>query len=346
MTMNYYVGETNYIYKVAVSADRIEEEELRRATSAGLVYSRTYDKEKDTVAVKYGPECDMNRLDQRVLEKSVTQNSTVMAVFGGMNMESTVLKQNYDYFVQRVSLVRRGEQSLADRLQTGDQERDKRVKTLLLKLLKDVGTNIVDYVVDEASLSIAELVRSGAPDVIVEAMKSQYPSGLITHKNLRFIHSTAKEGERDLDSGVESLGTINIIRVLVVMYDIVMGRKSSCIDEIEYGIHTKALAFLLKMYLSIAEDCQVAVATHDLSLLGHPGLRRDAVRKFEKDENGCTHVKKAEYVHNTMSFLKQYNKMLDPKLDELMENVGLFMEYRNLVNEFLLELYDEKSVKK
>ena len=130
-----------------------------------------------------------------------------------------------------------------------------------------------------------------------------------------------------------------------MMYDIVMGRKSSCIDEIEYGIHTKALAFILKMYLSIAEDCQVAVATHDLSLLGQPGLRRDAVRKFEKDENGCTHVRKAEYVHNTMSFLRQYNKMLDPKLDALMENVNLFDEYKDLVNEFLSDLYGDRSVK-
>lgn len=130
------------------------------------------------------------------------------------------------------------------------------------------------------------------------------------------------------------------------MYDIVIGRKCSCIDEIEYGIHTKALAFILKMYFFIAEDCQVAVATHDLSLLGYPELRRDAVRKFEKDEDGCTHVKKAEYVHNTMSLLRPYNKMLDPKLDALMEeNVGLFSEYKDLVNVYLSELYGEKTVK-
>ena len=201
----------------------------------------------------------------------------------------------------------------------------------------------MDYEVDEASLNIDDLVKSGAPEMLVKVMREQYPSGVITHKNLRFIHSTANQGNRDLDSRLESLGTMNIIRVLVVMYDIVIGRKSSCIDEIEYGIHTKALAFILKMYLSIAEDCQVAVATHDLSLLGQPGLRRDAVRKFEKDEDGCTHVRKAEYVHNTMSYLRQYSKMLDPKLDALMENVSLFGEYKDLVDSYLSELYGGKT---
>lgn len=77
---------------------------------------------------------------------------------------------------------------------------------------------------------------------------------------------------------------INIIRILIVLYDVILGKKCSCIDEIEYGIHTKALSFILKMYLTLAEDCQVIVATHDLSLLNTDFLRRDAVRLFENYE--------------------------------------------------------------
>ena len=97
------------------------------------------------------------------------------------------------------------------------------------------------------------------------------------------------------------------------------------------------------MYLSIAEDCQIAVATHDLSLLGNPNLRRDAVRMFEKDENGNTYIKKHEYVHNTLNFQKVYLKKLDTKLDELMGNEGLFEEYRELVSDYLAELTNVKK---
>ena len=306
---------------------------------------RIYNKEKDTVTIKFGQACDLSKNDQRMLEASVIQNSTVLSVFGALNLESFILRQNYDYFSQRISLVRRGDQSLADRLQTGDQERDKRVKTLLLKLLADVGTNIVDYEVDDASVLISDLVKSGAPEIVVKAMQEQYPTGIISHKNLRFIHSTAHAGKKSLDGGVESFGTINIIRLLVVIYDIVMGRKCSCIDEIDAGIHAKALAFIIKMYLSIAENCQIAVATHDLSLLGNPDLRRDAVRMFEKDENGSTYIRKHVYVHNTINFQKQYSKNLDPKLDELMAKSDLFIEYRDLVSEFLKELQKLQDVK-
>lgn len=346
LSLTYYTEDKCYYYKVQVSRERIEEEELRDVWENQLVYLRKYNSEKDTVTIKYGPASDLNKNDQRLLEGNVIQNSTVLSVYGTLNIESRVLRDNYDYFIGRLSRVRRSEQNLADRLQTDDPDRDRQVKKLLLKLLQDVGTNIVDYFVDDTSFNVADLIKSGAPELVIKAMQQQYPSGVISHKSLRFVHSTANAGNRDLDAGLESFGTMNIVRLLVVMYDIVIGRKSSCIDEIETGIHTKALAFILKMYLSIAEDSQIAVATHDLSLLEHPVLRRDAVRMFEKDDNGHTYIKKRVYVHNSINLLNVYKKDLDPKLDELFENVQLFMEYRDLIRDMIDEIQNKKSVKK
>ena len=345
LSLTYYVEDTCFLYRVAVSAERIEEEELRLVAGNVPVFNRSYNADKDTVTIKYGSGCDLSKADQRMLDANVIQNATVMSVYGGLNLGSKVLRSNFNFFVSHVSSVKRSEQSLADRLMTGDAERDKRVKTLLLKLLKDVGTNIVDYEVDGTSVLIADLVNQGAPDIIIKAMQSQYPSGVISHKNLRFIHSTAHAGKISLDSGLESFGTMNIIRLLVVMYDIVMGRKTSTIDEIDAGIHTKALMFILKMYLSIAEDSQVAIATHDLSFLAFSGLRRDAVRMFDKDEDGNSYIKKHEYVHNTLNFQKYYLKSLGTKLDELMDDMELFQEYSDMAKTFLAELSDEKSVK-
>lgn len=334
MSLAYYVGSVGYVYKVLVSAERIEEESLYMMAGGTLVFARGYNREKDTVTIKFGTACDLSKSDQRMLEASVIQNSTVMSVFGSLNLESHVLRDNLDYFSNHISFVNKSDVNLADRLRTGDEERDKQVKVLLLKLLKDVGTNIVDYVVDDASLSIADLVNSGASEIVVKAMREQFPSGVITHKNLRFIHNTAGSGNMGLSSGLESFGTRSIIRLLVIMYDIVMGRRFACIDEIEAGIHSKALAFILKMYLSIADECQIAVATHDLSLLSYRDLRRDAVRMFEKDMNGHTYIKKHEYVHNTINFQNYYIKQLDPKIDELLHNVDLLQEYSRIAKSF------------
>ena len=115
-----------------------------------------------------------------------------------------------------------------------------------------------------------------------------------------------------------------------------MSRKCSCIDEIEYTIHTKALEFLLKMYLTIADNCQFVVTTHDLSLLKSKNLRRDAVRMFEKDDYGVTTIKRM-YVHSTMSYMNAYEKLLDEQLGLITQNFESLAKYKDLIQTF----YDE-----
>lgn len=335
LTLVYYVDDVCFNYYIKISSERIEEEELKLVQNRAVrVYHRTHNKEQDKVIVNYGSACDLSKSDQHDLEVNTLANASVLSTFGSLNIESLILTDNYNYFENHISLVRKSDKSLADKLQTGDPNRDRVMKKLLLRLLNDVGTNISDYVVDEASLDISELKVNGAPDIVIKAMMEQYPSGTITHKNLRFIHST-KEGKKELDSDLESLGTINIIRLLVVLYDVVIGRKSTCIDEIEYGIHTKALAFILKMYLTIANECQLIVATHDLSLLNTDFLRRDAVRLFEKDEYGSTNVRRRDYLHNTISFYRTYEKEVAPQIDELMRTIEMFIKYKDDIDKYL-----------
>ena len=331
--MIYYIDGTCFNYDIKVSSECIEEEELKLVQSrSSRIFYRYHNKELDKVVINYGGACDLSKSDQHDLEVNTLANASVLSTFGALNLESQILSKNFDYFENHISMIHRSDKSLADKLQTGDPEKDIALKKLLLRLLNDVGTNICDYVIEEASLNISELIANGAPDIVIKAMMEQYPSGVITHKNLRFIHST-KDGESGLDFDLESLGTKNIIRLLVVLYDVVVGEKSTCIDEIEYGIHTKALAFILKMYLTIAENCQLIVATHDLSLLNADFLRRDAVRLFEKDEHGSTYVRRRDYLHKTISFYKTYEKEVSPQLDELMRKIEIFIKYKDDIME-------------
>ena len=332
LALTYYIEDVCFSYNIKISSECIEEEELKLVQSrSSRVFYRFHNKELDKVVINYGNACDLSKSDQHDLEVNTLANASVLSTFGALNLESQILTKNFDYFENHISMVHKSDKSLADKLQTGDVDKDRALKKLLLRLLNDVGTNICDYVIEEASLNISELKANGAPDIVINAMMEQYPSGIITHKNLRFIHSTI-DGENGLDFELESLGTKNIIRLLVVLYDVILGEKSTCIDEIEYGIHTKALAFILKMYLTIAENCQLIVATHDLSLLNADFLRRDAVRLFEKDEYGSTNVRRRDYLHNTISFYKTYEKEVSPHIDELMSKIEMFLEYKNDIN--------------
>ena len=336
LSLTYYIEATCYYYYIKVSERRIEEELLKQVTPNVPIYHRTYNEETDTVTIKFGSNSVVNKATQQALQLSVIQNCSVLSVFALLNLDCPVIKANFEYFVHHISMVRKSTTvRVADKLKTNNPERDQRVKTLLLQLLKDVGTNIVDFEVEDASVSISELIKSGAPDFVIKTMQQQYPSGIISHKNLRFVHHTPS-GNRSLDEGKESLGTLNIVKLLLVMYEIVMSRKCSCIDEIEYAIHTKALEFLLKMYLTIADNCQFVVTTHDLSLLKSRNLRRDAVRMFEKDDYGVTTIRRM-YVHSTMSYKNAYEKLLDEQLGLITQNFEALAKYKVLIQTF----YDE-----
>lgn len=335
LSLTYYINNISYYYYIKVSEKRIEEEILKQLSPNILLYHRSYNRDTDTVSIKFGSDSDISRSTQQALKLTVIQNSSVLSVFGSLNLESQSLKANYDFFDQHISLIRKSNnQKIADKLKTENPEKDSQVKKLLLQLLKDVGTNICDYEVDEVTFNISDIEKS-VPELLLRQIQREHPAGQISQKNLRLIHSTPL-GNKSLDDSYESLGTMNIIKLLLVMYDVVIGRKCSCIDEIEYGIHTKALDFLLKMYLTIADNCQLVVATHDLSLLKSKNLRRDAVRMFEKDEYGVTQIKRM-YVHNTLNFANVYEKILDEQLGLMAESLDSLSKYRGLIQTF----YDE-----
>ena len=340
LSLTYYIDGTCYYYYIKVSEKRIEEELLKQKTTNNLIFHRTYNVASDTVSIRFGSDIDMNKATKKDLELNVKPNATVLSVFGNLNLEGKVLRANFDFFVRRISMVRRlNTIKMVDKLKTDNPERDQRLKSLLLQLLSDVKTNICDYEVEEVTFNIAE-IEKGIPEVLLRQLQREHPTGMISHKNLRFIHSTP-DGKRSLDESTESLGTLNIIKLLLVMYDIVISRKCSCIDEIEYGIHTKALDFLLKMYLTIADNCQFVVATHDLSLLKSKTLRRDAVRMFEKDEYGVTKIKRM-YVHNTMSFMNAYDKILDEQLGLMMQSIDSLGKYRDMIQRFYDDFEHDK----
>ena len=323
-----------------MSEKRIEEEILKQISPNILLYHRFYNSETDTVSIKFGSDSDISKSTQQALKLTVIQNSSVLSVFGSLNLESQSLKANYDFFNQHISLIRKSSnQKIADKLKTGNLERDLRIKNLLLQLLKDVGTNVCDYEVDELTFNLSDIEKN-IPEMLFRQIQREHPDGQISQKTLRLIHSTPL-GNKSLDDSYESLGTMNIIKLLLVMYDVVIGRKCSCIDEIEYGIHTKALDFLLKMYLTIADNCQFVVTTHDLSLLKSKNLRRDAVRMFEKDEYGVTQIKR-KYVHNTMNFVNAYEKILDEQLGLMAESLDSLSKYRGLIQTFYDEFESDK----
>lgn len=334
--ITFYDDNTRYEYYIMVSRDRIEREELKELKDGGTrvqrVFYRSYSEASNMVEIVFGQSCTMSKQDQRALQANIISNSTVLSQFGNMNLDCPQLRAVYDYFTNRISRISRGDKTIAEKLQTGNDVSDQKMKQLVLKVLEDIGSNIVDYHIDTIEISLNDLLSGGAPPMLINLFKEQNPDGVHRQKNLLFYHQTPN-GRMPLDMQLESQGTMNIIRFMVAMYDVVIGRKCTCVDEQGDGLHPIALEYILRTYLELADDSQIVLMTHDLSLLAPSQMhfRRDALRKFSKDEFGVTTVSRPSYLHNTMSLYKNYLKELESQLPKAISSHTMDEEYKSII---------------
>ena len=98
-----------------------------------------------------------------------------------------------------------------------------------------------------------------------------------------------KEETTWLPESLESEGTLEAIRLIIVLFDSIWRNTPIAIDECAQSIHPKALEFILSFFLKSADTAQVFIASQALILLKWENLRRDAIRFFEKDKDtGCS----------------------------------------------------------
>ena len=92
-----------------------------------------------------------------------------------------------------------------------------------------------------------------------------------------------------LPETLESEGTLEAIRLIILLFDCIWRKTPIAIDECAQSIHPKALEFILSFFLKSADTAQVFIASQALLLLKWNDLRRDSIRFFKKDhETGCS----------------------------------------------------------
>ena len=114
---------------------------------------------------------------------------------------------------------------------------------------------------------------------------------------LRFAHyNNDKDGNANdpyiwLTEGEESHGTLNMIRLMIILIDAANANAIATIDECAMGIHQETFNRIIQFYLSISTKSQVFLATQALPVLDMDGFRRDTARFFDKDFlTGVSHV--------------------------------------------------------
>ena len=214
--------------------------------------------------------------------------SSVVSIYDNKNFECEDIRNVYNYF-RFVDLWNVKKYDLADMLSKRSNE--DLLKPIILSILKDMGSTICDYKVDTLTFDIAEDERDFLlTRMSEEEYRANFPGDKRTIQKLQFGYKVIEKEEMQwLTESLESEGTLEAIRLIIVLFDSLWRRTPIAIDECAQSIHPKALEFILSFFLKSSDTAQIFIASQALVLLKWDNLRRDAIRFFEKDKaTGCS----------------------------------------------------------
>lgn len=287
----FHTAGYRYTYFISWKPDYIVEERLLRQEGKKkdkLVFTREFSKEKDIVVVSYPHSTTIPAPVQELINQNILKYSSVISIYDNKNFECEDIRNVYNYF-RFIDLWNVKKYELATMLSMRSNE--SLLKPIILSILKDMGSTIRDYKVDTLTFDITDDEREFLlTRMSEEKYRASFPGDKRTVRKLQFGYKVMEKEETVwLPESLESEGTLEAIRLIIVLFDSIWRRTPIAIDECAQSIHPKALEFILSFFLKSSETSQVFIASQALVLLKWKNLRRDAIRFFEKDKaTGCS----------------------------------------------------------
>jgi hypothetical protein len=311
--MVYHIDEDKYTYHISVCADCIMEESLtlHKGRNTASLYKRSV--ENGRTSISFGIANDLNIEDKKALLTNTLSNTSVLATFGSMNLSSELLRKNYLYFRNEMQF-----ESEFDPMQlevNAASLNNPIAKRIILSIIKHVDIKISDYEIVEHVFDIPKSVLEDAPKSWIEQMKRQNPDGKLHKWEIKFVHHTT-HGDYPIDVAMESKGTVSMIHLIMLMYDMIINRRTTFIDEFSYSVHQISMDLMLRMFVALSNRSQIIITTQTVALLNSSRLRRDAIRICQKTEDGETKIKVIDQkkIHKNKNL---YNAYLNNELEGL-----------------------------
>lgn len=307
--ISFHVADIRYTYSVRFCDNTIIEESLSKQSGTRKtieIFHRTFNEEKDLVEITFSSKA-FSEDAQNTIRQNVIKNTSVVSVYDEKNFESQDLRDVYNYFDNIEVFYDYDDISLPSMF-SNRKDKDA-LKQILLPLLKDLGSNIIDYEINtfKAKMDDAEakFYRQVMGD---EEFNKQFPGGERKIQIIRFAHPANTPSRVSwLSENEESNGTLNMIRLIVMLYDACRHNAPVAIDECATGIHQQTFGRIIQFFLATSRTMQVFMASQQVSIMEMDGFRRDTVKFFDKDrETGvtsCVRINLRKY-HKNLSIVK------------------------------------------
>ena len=217
----FHTAGYRYTYYISWKTEYIVEERLLRQEGKKkekTIFSRAFSKEKDIVVVTFPKGTTINASVQELINQNILKYSSVVSIYDNKNFECEDIRNVYNYF-RFVDLWNVKKYDLADMLSKRSNE--DLLKPIILSILKDMGSTICDYKVDTLTFDIAEDERDFLlTRMSEEEYRANFPGDKRTIQKLQFGYKVIEKEEMQwLTESLESEGTLEAIRLIIVLFD-------------------------------------------------------------------------------------------------------------------------------
>ncbi|SDG04783.1 AAA family ATPase [Chitinophaga filiformis] len=291
----FLINKVRYNYHVEFTRQYILSERLQYYPKNRVAdfYTRTTDIENKVSKISFGSTLKVNNKELAVIEGNTLWNITVLGAFNKTNVNIPELNTVIKWFNETLMSSVRPTTNLfgwtSDRIQD-----DPTFKTDILGILKkaDIQIDGIDIRTTQRELDEITLNRLVAWSTSEKQAKQLLKDKKITTRDIFFKHTVKEEGTAisyELINSMESRGTLRYYGLSGILNTLINSNKIITIDELETSLHTDLMKHFILVHLANSTFSQLAITTHNLSLLeDRDVVRNDAIWFTEKKENGTT----------------------------------------------------------
>lgn len=291
MSLIFYIGDSRYEYSIELDAERIYHEEIYFYPNSrkALIYERTWNSEKKSSSVTFGPLLKLTATQKLFIESNCIANATILSTYQNSNVDrNDMLDSILDYMKTQIMASQDSKGGITafanDLFKTMQNS-----KAFIREMLVQGDFNITDMYLKKEKTSDLKIVEGDL------------------REDLFFTHQTPFY-TGDMNKTEESDGTLQMYSLSAVLFLLIKQNKIFLCDLLENSLHYDLLTHIIKTFLANSERGQMIFSTRCLMLMDEDFIRRDMVHFTNKNESGATEIYRAKDfgLHKDVSILNAY----------------------------------------
>ena len=302
MSLIFYIGDFRYEYSIELDSERIYHEEMYYYPNSrkALVYERTWNPEKKSSSVTFGPLLKLTATQKLFIESNCVANATVLSTYQNSNVDRNGMLDDILEYMKTHILAALNARTDITSFANDMVKNMKEIKPFIRDMLVQADFNITDMYLKENGNDQAIMMSKNmdSDDLLFE------PEPL---DDLYFTHQTPFY-TGDMNDTEESEGTLRMYGLSALLFLLIKQNQILLGDEMENSLHYDLFTHFIKTFLVNSERGQLIFSTHSLMLLDEEFIRRDMVYFTNKNEAGATEIYRAKDfgLHKEVSILNAY----------------------------------------